>query len=103
MSNIECTYYKELNKSSLVGYCSIFHQVWKIEIFNLAIFSKNGRSWVSFPSQSKAQEDGTKKYYPDFRFKSKEEMDKFSESVLDAVEKFKNKDKQEEKQEELMF
>ena len=103
MSSIECIYYKELNKNALVGYCSIFHHDWKIEIYNIAIFNKNGKSWISFPSQAKELEDGTKKYYPHIRFKTPEESNKFSDLVLDAVEKFKNKASNDEAKEELLF
>jgi len=87
MAKIECLKYKVLNKGSLEGFANIFVPSWGIEINGIAIFRKNGKRWVNFPSKE-YESDGVKKYYPYIRFKDDKHKDLFDFEVIEAIQAF---------------
>lgn len=86
--SIECTAYKQVGKGMVLGYASVFVEKWGIEIFNITVFQKDGKRWISFPTREYEDEDGKKKYIPHIRFKNTAHMDLFTNRVLSAIEKF---------------
>lgn len=81
---------KEGQVSFLKGFVRVrFVTPWgKMTCNDLQIFSKNGRHWVNFPSKKVEEVDGVK-HYSYCRFDTKEEADRFSENVINAVRTWK--------------
>lgn len=81
---------KEGQVSYLKGFVRVrFATPWgKMTCNDLQIFSKNGKHWVNFPSKKVEEVDGVK-HYSYTRFDTKEEADKFSETVINAVRTWK--------------
>jgi len=52
------------------------------------LFGKNGQHWVSFPAK-KIEKDGAPAEYWDYSRFEKDDSDKFSKSVVDALRTFK--------------
>ena len=88
MNEIECTDYKPLNKGAVAGFATIFVPKWGVYIYNITVFSKDGKKWVSFPSREGVGPSNEKKYFPYLRFKESSHFDAFSEKVKSAINKF---------------
>jgi len=82
-----CTGYKQVGKGVVLGYASIFVEKWGVEIFNITVFQKDGKRWISFPTREYEDEDGKKKYIPHIRFKNSVHMDLFTTKALAYIEK----------------
>jgi hypothetical protein len=81
---------KDGQVSFLKGFVRIrFDTPWgKLTCNDLQIYSKNGKHWVNFPSRKVEEVDGVK-HFAYSRFDTKEEADKFSETVINAVRSWK--------------
>jgi hypothetical protein len=88
MTEIECVKYHAINKGSVLGSANIYIPKWGIEIFNITLFQKDGKRWISLPSKDTLAPDGTRKFFPYFRFKNPEHFNAFSLKVQRAIEVF---------------
>ena len=103
--------YRSIAKGSLVAYFDLIIPQWgNLRIRGMSLFHKDGKRWISFPTQM-VEENGQKKYYAHLYFEDKGLMQEFSKKVIkaiddDALEKSKQKVEQKEQQyqqEEIPF
>lgn len=80
--------YKPVNKGSLLAEICIKIPKWELIINKMTVFKKGDSRWVTFPSLS-FQVEGETKYYPLMKFANTEIYKRFSESVLEALDKYK--------------
>lgn len=85
---MECTHYTDLNKGSLLGFATIHVPSWNLVFSGLAVFQKDGRRWINFPSKEYQNKDGETKYMPYVRFTDRDVNDRFVKSALTAIDKF---------------
>jgi hypothetical protein len=83
---IECIKYTPVNKSTCLGFATIFIEKWGVEIYGIALHQKDGKKWVNFPAKV-YEKEGVTKYLPYFRFPIKEHYIAFCEAVKKAIEK----------------
>lgn len=84
---IECMKFKSVNKGYLVGFADLYLPKWGLEIFGCALYLKDSRRWISFPSKEYIDADGSQKYAPIIRFRNKTHMETFSRLAIEAIEK----------------
>ena len=97
---IEILSHREVNKGALQSTINIKVKSFGLIFNEVNVFSKDGKRWISLP-QKIYEEKGEKKYFPLIKFEDKSTSDKFSESVLNALDK--KLGKQIETQEEFPF
>lgn len=89
MNKFKCTKYKALNSGMLVASVSILVEKLSLQIHDIAIFEKDGRRWMSFPSKV-YEKDGKKNYLAYIHFVDKKMDDKFKEAVLSCVKDYED-------------
>lgn len=85
---IECMKFKALEKGALIGYADFYVSSMGIEIFGCAVFSSNGKKWISMPSREFKDHEGNKKFIPLFRFREKEQQQSFSKQAWLAIQEY---------------
>lgn len=80
--------FKRLNKGNLQGFADIYVDKWDLELFGLALYMKDGKRWVSFPSREYHTQEGEKKYLNHYRFRDKENYNRFQEGCKAAIDKW---------------
>ena len=56
-------------------------------IYNVSIFEKDGKKWVSMPSKE-YESEGKKKYFPHCGFEDKDINESFKNAILTAFEEY---------------
>jgi hypothetical protein len=79
--------YKPIDKGHTKGYITLFVPAWGLNIYNITLYEKDGKKWISFPSKS-YEKDGTTKWFSYLRFENQEHMAKFSNEVLKALDDY---------------
>lgn len=75
--------YKPVDKGATKGYITLFVPKWELTIYNITLYEKDGKMWISFPSKS-YEKDGQTKWFSFMRFEKPEMMDKFGAEVIAA-------------------
>ena len=75
--------YKSVDKGATRGYITLFVSKWQLTIYNITLYEKDGKMWISFPSKS-YEADGKTKYFSFLRFETPEMMTKFQDAVINA-------------------
>lgn len=102
---IEILSYKKINKSSLVGSINLKIVKWGLIINKVSYFMKDGRKWLSLPSEV-YKENEERKFYPLVKFDNHQVMDKFQDSVFKALDEWISKNENQDQpksDEELPF
>ncbi len=89
MDKFKCTKYKALRSGMLVASVSILVEKLSLQIHDIAIFEKDGRRWMSFPSKV-YEKDGKKNYLAYIHFTDKKMDEKFKEAVLNCVKEYED-------------
>lgn len=85
--SIEILNYKEMKKSALEGYVSIYVPKMGLEIYEVAVMNKNGQRWINLPQKKYEDRDtGETKYSSLVRFREREHSDRFRDAVLQALD-----------------
>lgn len=88
---IECTGYREHASGVLQGFANFRMKAMMppCELFGCAIFSKNGRRWISMPSREYVDpETREKKYISVFRFVEKAHNEVWCKAALNALDEW---------------
>src|SRR5262245_21320454 len=93
---IECLDCRACERNTLQGFAKIHIPTWKLTIDGVSIHKKNGRTWASLPSRPQIGADkkqiidatGKAAYSPFLTFDSREDADRFSAAVVEAVTRF---------------
>lgn len=83
---IECIKYKAINKGSFLGFADIYIPKTGQEIYGCKLYQKDGRRWVSLPSNEFINEQGEKKYAPMMKYRDPEHQKLFLEACVKAIE-----------------
>lgn len=75
--------YKPVDKGATKGYITLFVPKWELTIYNITLYEKDGKMWISFPSKS-YEKDGQTKWFSFMRFEKPEQMEAFSAQVINA-------------------
>lgn len=78
---MEIRNYKQINKGFVVGSFDLFVEKWGIVIREMTFFSKDNKSWISFPSRQFVK-DNKKCYSPLIKFEKNEINGKFQDEIL---------------------
>ena len=101
---MECISWKAYEKGILQGFADLKIDKWGIVVKGCKLFMKDGKRWVSPPSNEFTNENGKKKYSPAFKFITQELAKSFSEKAVKAIESYCKEPKVEEPlEEELPF
>lgn len=94
---IECLKYKSYNNGVLQGFADFYVDKWGIEIIGCAVFMKDGKRWINFPSKEFTNAEGEKGYAPSLKFREREHMDAFANEAKKAIDEWcKNNQSEEE-------
>lgn len=98
---MECIRFKSYEKGFLQGFADLYVTKWGLEIKGIGLYMKNGKRWISFPSQKFENCNGETSYSPYIKFRERDHMDKFTESAKKAIDKWceENQPKTREKEE----
>ena len=92
--------YRQVNKGALVGGFDLQVPSWgNLVIKKCTLFQKDGRRWISFPSEKVESEDGVK-YYPYLFFEDKGMREAFGEKVLKAIDEYAKNNQESEPEED---
>jgi hypothetical protein len=92
---IEVIEFRELRRNSLLGFAKIRVAEWHLVISDVAIYEKDGRKWAQLPSKQLLDKnsgeplrdaDGKPRYVRLLQFDDRTISDRFSDSVVRAVE-----------------
>jgi len=86
-------------KGSKVGHFQVCITAWKELIIDMTLFQKGSHRWVTFPT-IKYNKDGKDMYRAQMRFKEQTTHKAFENKVLQLLDEFREKQKQQPKQEE---
>ena len=85
---IEIQNYKEVNTGYKKGTCNIKMPLWgNFIIYGISIFEKEGKRWISFPSQ-KSEKDGVEKWFQHCRFENENMTEAFRKEFFKEFEKY---------------
>lgn len=98
---MECTGFKSFKSGCLKGFCDFYIKGLDLQIKECALFSKEGRRWISFPKKEYKTKNGEKKYINFLQFKSTESRDKFETEAKKAIDVYLSKNKDVEQKEEV--
>lgn len=87
-----CLAWRAMKKNTLLGFAKI--QLGALTINDVSVNTSNGRTWANLPSKPMVDRDGNVvrtpegkiKYVPLLEWATREASDRFSESVITAVE-----------------
>lgn len=85
---IECTKFKSHVKGHLQGFADFYISKWGVEINGCALYKKEGRRWVNFPTREYENEEGEKKFMPLIRFRNKEHQTAFTKKAKEAIDEW---------------
>lgn len=84
---IEIKNFEPCDKGALKGHLSICVQKWGgFVIHNLALMSKDGKRWISFPNRKIAVEGQADRWVPIMLFEKAETQKQFCDAILKAYD-----------------
>ncbi|HEX4374910.1 MAG TPA: hypothetical protein VHZ50_16515 [Puia sp.] len=90
---IEIINFREIKKGCLDSKISVKIKEWGFVINRIAVFNKDGKRWISLPSEM-YEDNGEKKYFSLVKFDDQKNMTKFQDSVLEELDKYCDKNKE---------
>lgn len=84
---MECLRYKPVNKGCLLGFADLLVPIVKnVKIYGCAVFQKEGKRWVSLPSNKMIDpETGIQNNYAFMRFDESKGMYEFSHDAMRCI------------------
>lgn len=74
---------------SMLGFLDLEVTAWgDFTIYGIKLFTKNGHRWIQFPTHSKDEPSGEKKYFPHCAFKDLDMKKKFEEKLLKVLDQY---------------
>jgi hypothetical protein len=87
--SIECTEFNSYKNGALVGFANFKLPIMGVEIYGCAVFSKNGKRWVTLPTKEYKDADSQeRKFSSVIRFIQKDHLAMFSRRALDALDEW---------------
>jgi hypothetical protein len=89
---VRCTRFKPLVRNTLRGFADVFVVELKLTICDVALHSKNGKTWAQLPAKPQVRDgvlvkgdDGKIQYVPMMQWDSRAVSDAFSAAAVAAV------------------
>ena len=87
---IECITYRPYGKDTgmLQGFANFYVSKWDVEISGCAVFMKDGKRWINFPSKEYTNAEGKKCYSPYIKFRERSRMDAFANEAKKSIDEY---------------
>lgn len=88
MYEIECEKFKSCPRGYFLGFADFYVGLWKLEIKDCKLYSKEGKRWINFPQKEYFGENDEKKYSSLIRFRERDDMDGWTKEAKQAIDTF---------------